>query len=152
MSRWCNGFALMFTLLCLGCGGGDPFERAAVEGVVNVDGQPLTDGVILFVPDGNTTGRVARGIIKDGTFKIPASEGPSVGAQKVEITSTKKTGKTISMEGVDTEEVIQFIPDQYNTNTNLTADIKSGTMTLPPFELKSKIERKGTVLPGGVVP
>ncbi len=152
MTRWHFWTGILLTGLCVGCGEVEPFQRGAAEGVVNVDGQPLAEGVILFVPEGDTKGRVARGTITNGAFKLSPEEGPSVGKQKVQITSTKKTGKTISAEGIDTEEVIQFLPDQYNTSTNLTADIKSGTNTLPPFELKSKIERKGTVLPGGVVP
>ena len=152
MQRWSVWFMVVVASLAIGCGGSNGIERAAVEGTVTVDGQPLTEGTITFLPSESTKGPLARCTINDGKFGLPVSEGPVVGSHRVEITSMKKTGKTISVEGVDTEEIIQSIPELYNVQSSLKAEIKSGTNTLPPFELKSKIERKGTVSPGGVVP
>lgn len=152
MQRWSVWSMVMVASLSIGCGGAGNIERAAAEGTVTVDGQPLSEGTITFLPNQSTKGTLARGTIKDGKFQLPASEGPVVGSHRVEITSMKKTGKTISVEGVNTEEVIQSIPELYNVQSSLTAEIKSGTNTLPAFELKGKIEKKGTLLPGGVVP
>ncbi len=150
MQRWSVWSMLLVASVAFGCGGSDQIQRAAVEGTVMVDGQPLTEGTITFLPEQSTKGTLARGTIKDGKYQLSATEGPVVGNHRVEITSMKKTGKTISVEGVDTEEIIQSIPDLYNLASTLKAEIKSGTNTLPPFELKGTIKK--AVLPPGVVP
>ena len=47
-------------LLLAGCGGEGPFERAAVEGIVTLDGQPLEAGTIVFEPAPGTPAAVRR--------------------------------------------------------------------------------------------
>ena len=53
--------------LLVGCGG-SPWPTAPVHGTVTLDGKPLDNGRVTFVPK---AGRGASGIIQsDGTFKM----------------------------------------------------------------------------------
>src|SRR5262245_25920513 len=76
-----------------GCGGSDGPQRAAVEGTVNFDGEPVLEGTITFIPAEGTEGPTAGGAIDNGQFKISAELGPVVGKQSVAITGQRKTGK-----------------------------------------------------------
>jgi hypothetical protein len=50
-----------------GCGSPDP-ETAEVTGIVRLDGQPLTSGIVTFTPE---AGRSATGFIQsDGTYTL----------------------------------------------------------------------------------
>lgn len=114
-----------------GCGG-----SARIEGNVTLDGQPVDGGTIAFVsPDGQ--GGNAGGRIQGGKYAIETKLPP--GAYKVEINWMKSTGKQLpnkSDPGTTVDETKQVIPMEYNTQSKLTADIKSGSNTFN-FELKS---------------
>ena len=127
--------AVVLLSLTAGCGAGDGVSRGAVEGSVTFKGEPLADGVIRFIPTGDTTGPMTEAKIKDGGFRLSQAEGPCVGTNRIEVFSFVKTGKKIRNEGVETEEVRQIIPPQYNTKTTLNAAIAAGENTLPAFEL-----------------
>ena len=70
-----------------------------------------------------------------GAFALSESVGPCVGTQRVEIYSFQKTGKVLKNEGVESEEILQVIPKQYNSESILTADIAAGANTLSTFAL-----------------
>lgn len=127
--------AIVAFALTSGCGAGDGVRRGGVAGSVTFAGEPLTDGVIRFVPTGDTKGPMTEGKIADGSFRFSQVEGPCVGNNRVEVFAFVKTGKTIRNEGVETEEIRQIIPAAYNTKTTLTAEIASGENTLPTFAL-----------------
>jgi hypothetical protein len=75
-------------LAALGCGDAGP-QRVAVEGTVTLDGAPLRYGSILFTPSGGARGPRAGGVIVDGHYAIPQSEGPLPGELLVEIHAPK---------------------------------------------------------------
>lgn len=127
--------AVAILSLTSGCGSGDGVRRGAVAGSVSFEGEPLADGVIRFIPTGDTQGPMTEGKIADGAFRLSQTEGPCVGNNRVEVFSFVKTGKTVRNEGVETEEIRQIIPAAYNTKTTLTAEIAAGDNTLPAFEL-----------------
>jgi dienelactone hydrolase len=60
-------------------------ERAAVEGVIRVKGQPLRWGTIIFVPTDNPHKPSAFGMVSNGNFKIAAGSGPAVGKCRLEV-------------------------------------------------------------------
>ena len=67
-----------------GCGGEtDPFERVPVEGVVTVDGSPLSRGTIRFIPEGTTEGPKVALPVVDGSFSGDRSVGPVAGKHQV---------------------------------------------------------------------
>lgn len=120
--------ALVAICLLSGCGAGGP-ARASVMGKVEFEGQPVTEGTILFVPTGNTKGPAAGGTIKDGNYILKAAEGPVIGMHKVEIKGTRKTGKKIKAvppASGEFDETEQYIPYNFNTKTTLEKEIKSG--------------------------
>jgi len=127
---------LVLALLCLaGCGG-----RASVQGSVSYAGAPVDDGTIAFISTdgGSGEGANASGDVKDGKYSISGDRGPKSGKYKVEIYWNKKTGKMVGTPGdasVKMAEVKQMLPPKYNKQTELTADITSGSNT-KNFELK----------------
>lgn len=127
--------ALFFVPLVLtACGGGPTaleFERAAVRGQVTFQGKPLETGLIKFLPDtpmieGQVAGRPAFANIKDGAYSIPADKGATVGPNRVEILSYRKTGKKTQMEDTMVEEEVQFLPERFNVESTLAAEIQAG--------------------------
>src|SRR5688572_26319207 len=77
-----------------GCSQSGP-ERADVSGTVELDGQPIDEGAIQFIPVQGTQGPSAGGVIKDGKYAIPRGNGVVVGKNRVELRSFKYTGKKI---------------------------------------------------------
>ena len=125
---------LLFAVI-LGCGGSD--GRLAVEGSVQVDGAPLDQGEIVFLPSGSTKGPLAAGEIVDGNFRIPANKGLVAGSYRVEITADRKTGKKIQADERSSDmvdQLEQYLPAKYNDSSELTAEIQSGGEPLS-FEL-----------------
>ena len=123
-----------FVLVCVGCGQG-PSNRASVAGKVTVDGKPLEEGSIVFVPTEGTTGPTAGGRIRNGNYTIGSKKGPVVGTARVEIRAVRETGR-ISTFGFDAgqKERVQYIPARYNEDSQLRADLKRGRNSLD-FEL-----------------
>lgn len=149
---------------CFGCsGGGTDVDLGKVSGVVTVDGNPITDAIVVFSPEkGNpSTGRTDA----SGNYELSYlgdAMGAIIGNHKVSI----KTGKpvvaatdgeadlsnaSIAAEG-DIEDATAGgtkrkrkpkkgekdpIPAKYNAETKLTADVKAGSNTFD-FKLESK--------------
>ncbi len=131
--------ACLMIVMSIGCSKPAEFQRAEVGGTVSVDGQPLAEGTISFFPDVKVKGTRVQAKIVAGKFTFPKTDGPPVGVNRVSISAPKKTGKKVSVEGVETEEIVESIPWQYNEETTLTADVKSGaTKNDFTFELKGQ--------------
>jgi hypothetical protein len=129
--------ALAAALLVLpGCA-----SRAAVEGTVTLDGAPVDGGTITFIPSGSDSKRVmVSADIVNGKYTLPAGKGPVPGTYRVEIIWNKKTGRQIETPGdtgVKMDETVPAIPAQFNTNSKLSAEVKSGANT-KDFDLKSR--------------
>jgi hypothetical protein len=80
-----RGLALL-ALLLAGCG---KQEATAVMGRVTFQGQPLTDGAIVFAPDPDRNGaeELAIGLIQpDGRYQLRTAKGPVVAAGWYRIT------------------------------------------------------------------
>ena len=84
---------LACVLLVVGCGRGDRLETAEVAGTVTLDGEPVTQGTVLFTPE---QGRVAKGEIRpDGSFSLGTYEdddGAIVGKHQVTVVSLDRSG------------------------------------------------------------
>ena len=88
--------ALTFVVLAGLCGlatgcGGDALDTVDVDGNVTIDGKPLENGIVRFVPV-DEEGLLATGTIqKDGTFKLATkgTNGTLRGEYKVSVVSQK---------------------------------------------------------------
>ncbi len=128
-------FALLLCGTVAGCGKSGP-ARASVSGTVTFDGAPVEEGMIEFIPFPGVVGPPVQIAIKDGKFSSPKDSGPTVGKNNVQITAMKKTGKKVkTIMGEESDEVVQYIPPQYNQLTQLNTEITTGTNNVD-FELK----------------
>ena len=74
-------------LLAAGCGA-DTEGHIGVSGNVRTnDGKPLRVGRILFTPEKDNAGPAAGGPIKNGRYKILATQGPTAGMYTVIVTT-----------------------------------------------------------------
>lgn len=125
-----------------GCGHNETgLERASVSGVVNLNGTPLPDGTIRFVPvDSNSGPKVSVSVV-DGSFAATAENGPVVGSNRIEIESLD--GPAFDDEQAFAElqanphrlHAIR-IPPAYNIYSQLKTDIKSGESNVLHYDLE----------------
>ena len=121
-----------------GCGSNSGLKRVVVEGRVTFDGEPITNGDVMFYPTEKSPAPTAGGSIKDGKYVASARGGVPVGQRRVEIRAYRKpksAGNHPSGEGPAAE---QYLPEKYNIRSELTAVVKNDSkpMTLD-FELKN---------------
>jgi hypothetical protein len=122
-----------FTLLAAGCS-----SHVPLAGDVTFDGQPIDEGTITFVtPQGAKEETKSTCRIEGGKYKFEKDSGPAPGKYKVEITWLKKTGKKVPTGDLEPQdEKLQVLPAKFNTQTTLTAEVKSGVKKLD-FALSS---------------
>lgn len=131
MVNFCFSFGrLTFAVLAvclLGCGGDD--ERATLRGSVTFANEPVERGTIGLIPIEGTKGPTAGGAIEMGKYGI-TNNGPLPGTYKVTIQAYRNTGKMIKTEAlgtiVEVEETEQYIPANFNINTELVIEISAG--------------------------
>jgi len=134
------GSVLICTLLVSGCGGGRS-DLAAVSGKITLDGQPLSEALVEFVPQ-HPNGVVSLGRTdRNGFYSLMATRtatGASIGENKVRITTYE-----ILDEGGKQRVVKERVPTKYNSATELLVTVKSSGNKFN-FDLKSeggKIEK-----------
>jgi hypothetical protein len=141
-------------MACPGCNKGP--ELGSVSGVVTMDGRPLPNAVVTFVPAAG--GRAAIGQTDaNGQYKLVfvGTTGALVGQHRVSVTTVPKAqgsapaGKMTEEEyqkqaaaGMDAAayekaQVVEPIPERYNTKTELVKEVKAGQNTIN-LELTSK--------------
>ncbi len=134
-----------------GCGAEElKFDRAQVSGSVTVNGEPLSEGVIRFIPQRDTTGQLVAAQIAGGKYEITAENGPAVGKNRVEITASRKTGAQEPVPdappGTMQDVTEQYIPAEYNTQSQTVVEIKPGD-NKHDFPLEFRATPPGTVVP-----
>ncbi len=117
--------AIGVALLLSGCGQGDRPPIGTVSGTVTMDGEPFSGVIVSFMPE---SGRPASGISDDsGRYSleyVQGVKGCKIGPAKVVFFAP--TGGTMS----------HAIPPQYQAESDLSADVQSGSNTFD-FDLKS---------------
>jgi len=118
-----------------GCADSKNAGKLPVTGIVNFQGQPVSDGAITFLPI--TTGNPTSATIHDGLFELFQARGLLPGKYRVEISASKKTGKKIPGMGPDgtVDEIVEAIPEKYNHKSELTVDFVSPQETPLKFDL-----------------
>jgi hypothetical protein len=128
-----TGLAITFPmLLTIGCGPTGP-QKITIQGMVTLDGVPVPEGQVVFIPSDPALG-AAGGAIADGKFTVTTFKGP----HRVEVHAEKQLTRPVPP-GAPPEAGISFvsiIPKRYNEKTILTFDVQSSTDT-PEFALTS---------------
>lgn len=110
----------LFVLAAEGCGE----NVATIQGEVTLDSQPLSEGLIRFVPlDGE--GTPTDGPIKNGKYHVQLS----VGEKRVEITAPKVVGKRKLYDTADSpevDEIDELLRDDFNVESTLRTTVKAG--------------------------
>jgi hypothetical protein len=131
LQRW---LLLLFVLVGgVGCPGSS--AQGEVDGTVTLDGTPLKEGDVRFIPaDGKS--QTASAKIIDGKF---AAQVPT-GEMRVEISAPKVIGKRKMYNTPDSpvvDKVKELLPPRYNAKTELRLIVKSGIQD-ETFALQSK--------------
>jgi hypothetical protein len=105
-------------LFSSGCGDSGPVT-VPVTGQVIFDGEPISEGEILFRATDGT--RSYAGKIKDGTYSVEVSPG----AKRVEITAYRDVPGKFREDnpGERTPVREMYIPERYNSATTLTIEV-----------------------------
>jgi hypothetical protein len=139
---WCLAPVLLLISgwVLSGCSSSEP----SVWGTVRVDGKPLADGSIFFVPvDGkgeiaDDHGPGAGTTIKEGTYRIERGKGLMAGRYRVEIQGTRTTpqreldplfGTTL------VQKVVEEVPPEYNKKSTQYKEVSAGVNPID-FDLK----------------
>jgi hypothetical protein len=122
----------LLLLAAVGCGSS---SLGTVQGTVTLDGQPLKEGVVRFVPaDGKS--QTATAPIADGKFTafVP------LGEMKVEFSAPRVVGRHKVYDTPDSplvDDVAELIPERFNTKSQLRISVKKGSQE-ETFALQSK--------------
>jgi hypothetical protein len=106
-----------------------------VSGEVTLNGRPLDQGIIRFVPVDGKSPTADAGITK-GKFTATVP----VGEMKVEITAPKVVGKDRMYDTADSPQVdvvTELIPPRYNVRTELKMTVRNGSQETS-FQLRAK--------------
>jgi hypothetical protein len=124
-------------LLGSGCGRTSR-GNSTVSGQVKLDGKPVEQGSILFLPMQGAKGREASGPIERGVYKLSAV---AVGQNRVEIRTMRKTGQKVPMpyakHGETVDEEVPAVAERFNSASTLTFEVKPGD-NVADFEVLSK--------------
>jgi hypothetical protein len=113
--------------LLWGCGQAKPtYPAARLEGSVTLDGKPIAQGNLQFVPQDASQAPITGTTIADGRY---VAEAVPRGKLRVLLSASKETGKMITEYSTPRPEVINLIPAKYRagipidvTGDNLNQD------------------------------
>ncbi len=125
--------AVLLLTTFIGCGGAmaPTFPSAKVGGMVTLDGKPIAEGTLQFIPGEGSKGQTASGQIRDGKY---SAENVPTGKLKVLPNAVKKTGKVLTGYSQPEEEVINIIPAKYQVGIDVEVTADNPSLN---FELKS---------------
>ena len=121
--------------LIAGCSKG---TEASIGGNVTLDGSPLNDATITFIPTTGGQRQAAWATINAGKYSISAASGLGLGQFRVEVRALRPMGD--KMPSIDPTLPIpakEAVPSRYNSKSELAVEIKPGANTAN-FDLKSK--------------
>ena len=107
-----------------------------------MDGQPLDYGAINFQPAESNKNAVGAGaVIENGEYTIPAAQGLTPGSYRVSIMAPssrppKRPQGDDAMKQPSTPPV-ELLPSKYNSETELTAEVKAGGQADFDFSVES---------------
>jgi hypothetical protein len=117
-----------------GCGPRDP--RVTIHGTVSLDGQPLSEGQIIFRPEDSSL-RAEGGAIKNGEFTIHVFKGPHRIAINAQVAEKRKVDPNAPPGTSPEVEYRNIIPARFNEKSTLSCTVESAK-DRPRFELSSE--------------
>jgi hypothetical protein len=121
-ARFATAAAVLLVLLA-GCGGGNQLEMFPVRGTVTYKGEPMTHGIVTYLPEAGSKGRTANGPIQaDGTFVMTTQtrgDGVARGAYSIvvylyeEDAGKPTTREEIEAQGSSAPRLRSLIPQRY---------------------------------------
>ena len=125
-----HGMATLLLLLVAGCGGND--NLASVTGHITLDGKPVPNAFIKFIPKGATGAPSFGKTDSSGNYRMMFSD-TEAGAWLGENAVTISTGDVGLAPGMGSAE---SIPAVYNTKSTLVETVKQGSNKID-FKLSS---------------
>lgn len=124
---------LLALAACNGCRRGGP-ERVVVSGTASYRDEPIPSGTIRFIPQQGQQLPSAVARILDGRYSANANGGVCVGTYRIEIVAHRtdpryRTAAT-SHEAEAELPTEQYLPNKYNTQTQLEIAIEAGRRVL----------------------
>jgi hypothetical protein len=115
--------AAALAALVLACGPGCGERRPQVEGLITLDGVPIEQGAVQFIP-ANGLGQTAGTGIVAGRYQMPAS----TGTMRVVINWPQVSGKMLDPTGSGkmVDRYVESVPERYNEKTELEFTVKPG--------------------------
>ena len=113
--KFINRILLISALALAGCDSSGP-ALFPVSGTVTFNGNPLPTGYISFTPAESSAAPISTPI-KDGSYSLELTEG----VKKVAIKADRFVGPEDKVMGLRPRE--QYIPEEYNVNSILTAEV-----------------------------
>jgi hypothetical protein len=134
-----RGLTLFLAMLAASAGCNHDSSVARVNGIVRLDGKPLTTGAVRFVPE---AGRSATGVIQsDSTFTLGTygkSDGAVIGTHKVAIIAYDAASDGRPAYEVRKPTSKSLVPERYAAigTSKLTFEVKPGN-NQAEFDLRS---------------
>jgi hypothetical protein len=101
-----------------------------VQGTVTVNGQPLSEGAVRFIPVNGDTSATG-GTIRDGKFRVSVP----VAKQRVEISANVVDREKTPPNPTNDQIVMKkLVPSRYNSQSTLTLDVQHG-LNEPEYKL-----------------
>ena len=131
--------AVMAVAPSAGCGGGAD-GRLPVSGSVTMNGAPLHDATIEFVPQSSGSSSFAGATILDGQYSISANRGLVPGEYKVVISMGGSTPEPPMDEPpgdpAEFPPAPELIPARYSSESTLTAKVEANGDNTFDFDLQ----------------
>lgn len=132
MRSWSWVVVCCCAAMLAGCGGSGGKSKNQVSGSVELDGKPLLEGEMTFVPKGE--GRPEGARVSGGAYTAELEDGE----YKVKIEATKKVplGPGEPSVSGEKDKLVSIIPPRYNENTELTITVSG--VTKKDFKMTTK--------------
>lgn len=112
LQRFQRSLAALAALLAIsGCGGGPSYPHATIHGAVTLDGKPIEDGKITYIPQASTgAGSGGSATITSGKYVL---SGVPIGQANFTFSALVETGRMVEDLGKQVPERINPIPAIY---------------------------------------
>ena len=143
--RWQLGGSILACVTVVATLGCSQSPTVPIAGRITLDGTPLPSGDIVLIPtQANGGPSIGGSITSDGTYNIPASQGPRRGGKyRVEIRSLDPESGSTKHPLSGTQPVyLDRVPTAYNANSELEITVPEDVKRLQQdFDLKKSSKR-----------